>query len=652
MGYKKRESSSPRRKIYRQLKALERAEKERKLQEALQGFRAGKYRSLTHASEALDVPYTTLLGRSKGVPCKQISHQHLQKMTKDAEAALERRIKHCAYGGFPLTPRTIIRTAERILHTMEGEKTRVGTTWLQSFMLRHPDIDSKYSRCLDKSRMSGVDESGVRAFYARFKEILDVHNVRSDMIFNMDETGFNMGSGISQRVVIPKGKKRTRFKMHAGNRDSVTIIECIGSGGQDIPPLVIFKGKLHMYGDHDRMDLGTQKKWFFAVTPNAWTSNDIACDWLVRIFDPATKPHNENDWRLLLMDGHISHVSLEFLDLCWKNNILPLCLPPHSTHIMQPLDVCIFGPLSMSYRKRVTDLGGDVDHIDKAQFATFYAQARAEIITPRASRAAFSSCGYTHTPDPEKVLKHMPGMSEAIDRRTPPPNEESQPIIHTPTSIREYRLLLDSLNMSDCPRRIAYTKRTLMKAFTVHAAERGILMAAEDQRKRSEAAICRSSRPGDRRILSKDIMISSQEAATYSAEARNKADAKKRAAEERTANRMRQTQQIEANTAQDESDDESVHDEPFSTLNLPSTAVQHTNLQIPGPSLLPMMDFDVASQPERAYIRQNQAHTNISHQVTHSLNTPHQHTLYPHTPHPSFSSYQPASIALPKFWAP
>jgi len=53
--------------------------------------------------------------------------------------------------------------------------------------------------------------------------------------------------------------------------------------------------------------------------------------------------------RLLIMDGHTSHVSWQFFDYCLEHNIIPLCLPPHSTHLLQPLDVGLFGPLQRNY---------------------------------------------------------------------------------------------------------------------------------------------------------------------------------------------------------------------------------------------------------------------------------------------------------------
>jgi hypothetical protein len=54
-------------------------------------------------------------------------------------------------------------------------------------------------------------------------------------------------------------------------------------------------------------------------------------------------------FRLLLLDGHASHFNWEFFDFCLSNRIIPLCLPAHSTHLLQPLDVGLFSPLQRYY---------------------------------------------------------------------------------------------------------------------------------------------------------------------------------------------------------------------------------------------------------------------------------------------------------------
>lgn len=41
------------------------------------------------------------------------------------------------------------------------------------------------------------------------------------------------------------------------------------------------------------------------------------------------------------MDGHQSHLTKDFIDYCDHNKILLAIFPPHATHTLQPLDVCL-----------------------------------------------------------------------------------------------------------------------------------------------------------------------------------------------------------------------------------------------------------------------------------------------------------------------
>jgi hypothetical protein len=55
---------------------------------------------------------------------------------------------------------------------------------------------------------------------------------------------------------------------------------------------------------------------------------------------------------LLLLDGHYSHLfNWEFMRLMNHNNITVLAIPPHSSHVMQPLDRGPFYSLKRAWNK-------------------------------------------------------------------------------------------------------------------------------------------------------------------------------------------------------------------------------------------------------------------------------------------------------------
>lgn len=71
----------------------------------------------------------------------------------------------------------------------------------------------------------------------------------------------------------------------------------------------------------------------------------------------------EGEYRLLLLDGHTSHFNWEFFGYCLDHKIIPFCLPAHSTHLLQPLDVGLFSPLQRRYSNGLdTWMGHQANH--------------------------------------------------------------------------------------------------------------------------------------------------------------------------------------------------------------------------------------------------------------------------------------------------
>ena len=55
------------------------------------------------------------------------------------------------------------------------------------------------------------------------------------------------------------------------------------------------------------------------------------------------QPERPAIYRMLLSDGYFSHLELPFIEFCAEYEIIPFCFPPHLTHLIQPLDVSVFG---------------------------------------------------------------------------------------------------------------------------------------------------------------------------------------------------------------------------------------------------------------------------------------------------------------------
>jgi len=161
-----------------------------------------------------------------------------------------------------------------------------------------------------------------------------------------------------------------------------------------IPPFIIWSAKEHR---NNWVPLSLDKSMdgtVFAVSPNGYTDHELSFEWISKVFHPATAQRCRGHTRLLVMDGHSSHLTGDFLGFCHDNNILPICLPSHTTHVLQPLDVGCFGPLAHYYRTEVEEACvNGLDSVSKFDFVRFYAEARQRAFTHENVCSSFSESG-------------------------------------------------------------------------------------------------------------------------------------------------------------------------------------------------------------------------------------------------------------------
>ena len=79
------------------------------------------------------------------------------------------------------------------------------------------------------------------------------------------------------------------------------------------------------------------KLYMLKGSDSGWISEQIFTDWFQHCFLELTKYIGYP--LLLVMDNHPAHISIDVIELALKNQVILLCLPPHSTHTVHPLDV-------------------------------------------------------------------------------------------------------------------------------------------------------------------------------------------------------------------------------------------------------------------------------------------------------------------------
>jgi len=90
-------------------------------------------------------------------------------------------------------------------------------------------------------------------------------------------------------------------------------------------------------------------RWKFTYSKKGLTSHILWMEWIKHFHEVIKETVRGGEWRLLIVDGHGSHITVEFVEFCLSVNIVAYCLPTHSTHLLQPLEVGRFSALQKAY---------------------------------------------------------------------------------------------------------------------------------------------------------------------------------------------------------------------------------------------------------------------------------------------------------------
>ena len=119
---------------------------------------------------------------------------------------------------------------------------------------------------------------------------------------------------------------------------------CVNAAGYAIPPLVIFARKTF----NQLLAVNEIPGTMYGLSDTGWMNSEIFCNWFTHHFlvhTPASRP------LLLLLDGHSTHYNPEFVRVAAHEQVIVFCLPPNTTHLTQPLDKGVFGPLKSHWNE-------------------------------------------------------------------------------------------------------------------------------------------------------------------------------------------------------------------------------------------------------------------------------------------------------------
>ncbi|XP_053376521.1 uncharacterized protein LOC128547554 [Mercenaria mercenaria] len=368
--------------------------------------------SIRKAAKSHGIPKSTLERRVNGKVQIDAPPTRPPVFTEEQESQLVEYILEMENCGFGLTIRDICKLAFEfaikldVKHRFSVDKQKAGYDWYEGFMRRHKQLAIRKPEGLSAARAKMLNQNVVTAYFKLLSGTIEKCNLHTKgaQIYNVDETGMNTVHQPA-KVIGQKGKKNIHSKTSGDRGENVTAVVCASASGHFIPPMIIFKGQRLNKGIVSNAPTNT----LFATSKSSFIDRELFQDWFENHFLkylPSTRPV------LLILDGHTSHIGLRTLTLAKENKIEILCLPPHTTSELQPLDKCIFKPLKVEYNKAcmqfLKENPGKI--VTRYDFCGLFKKAYYKVCTMNNAASAFRATGI-HPLNPSVIHPDVYGPS-------------------------------------------------------------------------------------------------------------------------------------------------------------------------------------------------------------------------------------------------
>ena len=142
---------------------------------------------------------------------------------------------------------------------------------------------------------------------------------------------------------VSKQNRNTYLTSSDEGKAMHTVLFCISAAGTYMLPFTVYKST-HLY---DSWTIGGPQGAVYGCSAFGWMEDKLFEAWMkyfVKYVKNLEKPI------LLLFDGHGSHLTYKTVKTALDNEIIILCLPPNTSHALQPLDVGVFANAKKSWR--------------------------------------------------------------------------------------------------------------------------------------------------------------------------------------------------------------------------------------------------------------------------------------------------------------
>ena len=200
-----------------------------------------------------------------------------------------------------------------------------------------------------------------------------------------------------------------------------SVLACGNAKGESIPPLLIHPHARLSIADFGDGLIGNAT---VGLSRKGFVTQQLFQQWFSTNF---LQYANKARPLLLILDNHTTHIDVKVLKEAKQNDVIMICIPPHTSHLFQPLDVGVFHQMKEYFRKLASAYTREhIEEKTQVEFVQFLYIAHQSSMTEEHLKSGFErACIYPC--DVEKAVSKVkkPNKETLIDSSKKKPSKYS-----------------------------------------------------------------------------------------------------------------------------------------------------------------------------------------------------------------------------------
>ena len=236
--------------------------------------------------------------------------------------------------------------AQELLETQEEFplERHISRSYIYKVIERSPELQLSSRKTLDHHRLKDCTKAEITKWFTLLSNTMKSSSIAFQNIWNVDET--------SLRVCLQKGKiihmsgELAPSESEIQRVSNATLLCAIGTDGSALKSHLVWP----LRSMPDEFSPLLRHNVQIHCNGQGWIDNPTFTTIMTTSIIPACRTQMElggcdDQWGLLLFDGHSTRRNLAVIEAALASKLHILIFPPHCTHVLQPLDLTVFGVL-------------------------------------------------------------------------------------------------------------------------------------------------------------------------------------------------------------------------------------------------------------------------------------------------------------------